>query len=79
MRPFFDQPIQFGPSDMFSARLSIRTTFAGSSPLEDLATLQTRRSPLWVWVESMSDFWREDDACQASVTMGEGVREVARL
>jgi hypothetical protein len=79
MRPFFDQPIQFGPSDMFSARFKIRTTLAGSSALKDFATLQTRKSPLCVCVESMSDFWRDDDACHANVTIGEGERDVVRL
>jgi hypothetical protein len=48
MRPFFDQPIQLGPGRKFSVRLSILTTFAGSSLLYDLETLQTRKSPSFV-------------------------------
>lgn len=79
MRPFFDQPIQLGPATKFSLRRSIRTTLAGSSALYDFATLQTRRSPSWVCTASMSDFCREDDACQESVTMGDGPLDVVKL
>ena len=79
MRPFFDHPIQFGPSDRFSDLFKIRTTLAGSSTLYDFATLHTRKSPLYVCVDNMSDFWRDDDACHDNVTMGEGERDVVRL
>lgn len=79
MRPFFDHPIQFRPSDMLSDLFSMRTTFAGSSAVYDLATLHTRRSPLCVCVASMSDLCRDDEACHASVTIGEGVLDVDRL
>lgn len=41
--------------------------------------LQTRRSPSCVWVASISDFWRDEDACQAKVTIGDGPLEVVRL
>lgn len=79
IRPFLDHAIQFGPVTWFSVRFNIRTTLAGSLVLYDLATLQTRRSPSWVWTASMSDFCRDEEACQLKVTMGEGAREVVRL
>lgn len=79
MRPFLDQPIQLGPAWKFSFLRRTLTTLAGSSALYDLATLQTRRSPSCVWTASMSDLDLEDDACQASVTMGEGPLEVVKL
>jgi choline-glycine betaine transporter len=44
MRPFFDQPIQFGPSDKLSDLVSILATFTGLSASYGLATLQTLRS-----------------------------------
>lgn len=79
MRPFFDQPIQLGPFRKLSFRFRIRTTFAGSLLLNDFATLHTLKSPSSVCTANMSDFWREDDACQARVTIGEGALEVLRL
>lgn len=79
MRPFFDQPIQLGPIWWFSVFLSIRTTLAGSSLLYDLDTLQTRRSPSAVCTASMSDFWRDEEACQAKLTMEDGPLLVLRL
>lgn len=79
MRPFFDHAIQLGPVIWFSVRLNILTTLAGSSLLYDFETLQTRRSPSWVWTASMSDFCRDEEACQFKVTMGEGALEVVRL
>jgi hypothetical protein len=45
----------------------------------DFAMLQTRRSPSFVCVANISDFWRDEEACHASVTIGEGPREVVRL
>lgn len=79
MRPFLDQPIQLGPSMEISVFFRFRTTFAGSSGLNFLATLQTRRSPSRIWTESMSDFCRDDEACHAKLTMGDGPLEVVRL
>lgn len=45
----------------------------------DLAMLQTRRSPSFVCVASMSDFWREEEACHANVTMEDGPLDVVKL
>ena len=47
--------------------------------MNDLATLHTLKSPSSVCTANISDFWREDDACQASVTMGDGALDVLRL
>jgi len=41
--------------------------------------LHTRRSPSLVCTASMSDFWRDEDACQAKFTIGEGPLDVLRL
>lgn len=79
MRPFFDQASQFGPGIEFSLLLRTRTTLAASLLEGDFAMLQTRRSPSWVWVASMSDFCREDEACHARVTIGDGALEVVKL
>ena len=79
MRPFLDQPIQLGPDRKFSVLRRTLTILAGSSALYDLVTLQTRRSPSWVCTANMSDFCRDDEACQARVTIGEGPLEVVRL
>jgi hypothetical protein len=79
IRPFLDHPIQFAPATTVSRRLSSRTTLAGSSALCDLDTLQTRKSPSCVCTASMSDFCRDDEACHASVTMGDGALCVVRL
>jgi hypothetical protein len=79
MRPFLDHPSQFGPVRKFSLRFKTRTTFAVSLLLGDLLTLQTRRSPSCVCAASMSDFWRDEEACQARVTMGDGALDVDRL
>lgn len=57
----------------------MRTTFAGSALLKALDTLQTLESPSLVWTASMSDFCRDEDACQLSETIGEGPLEVVRL
>lgn len=79
MRPFFDQASQFGPAMKFSFLLSTRTILAASLLEGDFAMLQTRRSPSWVWVASMSDFCREEEACHARVTIGDGALEVVKL
>lgn len=79
MRPFLDHPIQLGPFWKLSVRFSILTTLAGSSLVEDFATLQTRRSPSLVCTANMSDFWRGEEACQAKLTMGDGALEVLKL
>lgn len=79
MRPFFDQAIQFGPDRKFSLFFRILTTLAGSTLLYGLATLQTRRSPSLVCTANMSDFWRDDEACHDTVTIGDGALEVLRL
>lgn len=79
MRPFFDHPNQFAPVWKLSDRLRTRTTFAVSLLVGDLATLQTRKSPSFVWAANMSDFCRDEEACHASVTMGDGPLEVVRL
>jgi hypothetical protein len=41
--------------------------------------LQTRRSPSFVCVANISDFWRDEEACHANVTIGEGPLEVVKL
>jgi len=79
MRPFFDQPSQFGPGRKRSLRFKILTTFAGSLLVWFFAMLQTRRSPSWVWVANMSDFCFEEEACHARVTIGDGLLEVVKL
>lgn len=79
MRPFFDQPSQFGPDWKFSDRFRTRTTFAVSLLVGDFAMLHTRRSPSLVWDASISDFCLELDACHANVTIGDGARDVVRL
>jgi hypothetical protein len=52
---------------------------AGSSELCDFEMLHTRRSPSWVWTASISDFCRDEEACQLSVTNGDGGRDVVSL
>lgn len=79
MRPFLDQPNQFGPFWKFSVRFRTLTTFAVSALVGDFAMLQTRRSPSFVCVANMSDFWREEEACHARVTIGEGPLDVVKL
>src|SRR6478609_4466467 len=79
MRPFLDHPIQLGPFMEISAFLRFRTTFAGSSALYFFATLQTRKSPSRIWTASMSDFCRDEEACHARFTIGDGPLEVVRL
>lgn len=51
----------------------------GVSVLGGFATLQTLRSESKVWVANMSDFCFDEDACQASDTIGEGDRVVVRV
>jgi hypothetical protein len=60
-------------------RFRTLTTLAVSLLVGDFAILQTRRSPSFVCVANMSDFWREEDACHAKVTIGEGPLEVVKL
>lgn len=79
MRPFFDHANQFGPDWKFSVLLRTLTTFAVSLLVGDFAMLQTRRSPSFVCVASISDFCREEDACHAKVTIGDGPLEVVKL
>lgn len=79
IRPFFDHPIQLGPGIYLSVFLRILTTFAGSALLYDLATLQTRRSPSWVCTASISDFWRDEDACHDTVMIADGPLAVVKL
>ena len=79
MRPFFDQASQFGPGMAFSLLLRTRTTLTESLLEGDLAILQTRSSPSCVCVASISDFCREEEACHASVTIGDGALEVVKL
>jgi hypothetical protein len=74
-----DQPNQFGPVWKFSVRFRTLTTFAVSLLDGDFAILQTRRSPSFVWVANISDFWRDEEACHANVTIGEGPLEVVKL
>ena len=79
MRPFLDHPSQLGPGCRPSPLFNTLTTFAASIVLDDLAMLQTRKSPSWVCVASISDFCREDEACHARVTIGDGPLDVVRL
>lgn len=79
IRPFFDHASQFGPARKFSVRLRTLTTLAVSLLVGDFAMLQTRRSPSLVCVANISDFWREEDACHANVTIGEGPLDVLKL
>lgn len=51
----------------------------GVSAVGGFDTLQTRRSPSHVWEANISDFCLDDEACQASETMGEGERWVVRV
>lgn len=79
MRPFLDHASQFGPGMAFSLLFKTRTTLAESLLEGDFAMLQTRRSPSCVCVASMSDFCREEEACHARVTIGDGALEVVKL
>ena len=51
----------------------------GISDVGGLATLQTLRSPSDDCVANMSDFCFDEDACQASVTIGDGASAVVRV
>lgn len=79
MRPFLDQASQFGPGMKFSLLFSTRTILAESLLEGDFAILQTRRSPSCVCVASISDFCREEEACHARVTIGDGALDVVKL
>jgi len=78
MRPFLDQDIQFLSGMYASGRFKTRITF-GASAVGGFDTLHTLRSPSAVWVASMSDFCLDEDACQVSVTIGDGARDVVRV
>lgn len=51
----------------------------GVSAVGGFAILQTRRSPSDVCVANISDFCFDEDACQASITIGEGARVDVRV
>lgn len=76
MRPLRDQASQLLPLRLLASRRRTRTTRAVSSMSTDLGTLHTRTSPSRVCVASMSDFCRDEDACHASVTIGDGDSDV---
>lgn len=78
-RPFLDQPIQLDPFSRASALRKMRTTLAGSSKLYAFDTLQTLKSPSCFWTASISDFCRDEEACQERLMTGEGPLEVVKL
>ena len=76
--PFLDHAIQFIPGSTVSPRSRLRIAFGMSAPA-GLAILQTLRSPLAICTASMSDLCFEEDACQASPIIGDGVTDVERV